>query len=425
MYRIRRRYSCRLTLVLFLFILQGIGNDSFSWAEDEELTREEEWRQLREEKGKTLKPDPHNSIEKGALYVQKERLLEKLEQGWSGFHPRFGGLSTGSGFAAGVRYAPIIAGGKFDFQVSGAASLRVYQLYDLTLGAPKLFEGKFSLDFYGRYNSYPQEDFFGIGSDSRSADRTNYARENKLYDITAGINWKRWLVTGIRTGYEQTNVGRGTDNRFPSTDAFYSPEQLPELKYQPNYYHMDGFIRFDTLDEPRNPHAGGKYEIDLAYYKDQNLKLYSFRRLDIELLQNFPFLQKKRVITARALTRLTDTAAGQSIPFYMLPYLGGSESMRGFTEYTLRGYREFRFRDRNLILMNVEYRWEAFSGLDLAIFCDAGKVAYRRRDINFKDLESDVGFGFRFNTFKSVFLRIDVGFSHEGTRVFFKFGPAF
>ena len=49
----------------------------------------------------------------------------------------------------------------------------------------------------------------------------------------------------------------------------------------------------------------------------------------------------------------------------------------------------------------------------------------RRSDVNFKDLESDVGFGFRFNTAKSVFLRIDIGFSHEGTRVFFKFTPAF
>ena len=105
------------------------------------------------------------------------------------------------------------------------------------------------------------------------------------------------------------------------------------------------------------------------------------------------------------------------MPFFMMPADSGA--------IALRGYREFRFRDRNFIVMNLEYRWEAFSGLDMAIFGDAGKVASRRRDVNLKDLESDVGFGFRFNTIKSVFLRIDVGFSHEGTRVFFKFEPAF
>jgi outer membrane protein insertion porin family len=101
----------------------------------------------------------------------------------------------------------------------------------------------------------------------------------------------------------------------------------------------------------------------------------------------------------------------------MMHEVGGADS--------LRGYREFRFRDRNFLLMNLEYRWEAFSGMDIAIFGDAGKVASRRRDVNFDDLESDVGFGFRFNTIRSVFFRIDVGFSHEGTRVFFKFAPIF
>ena len=61
----------------------------------------------------------------------------------------------------------------------------------------------------------------------------------------------------------------------------------------------------------------------------------------------------------------------------------------------------------------------------MAIFGDVGKVASRRSDVDLQDLESDVGFGFRFNTIKSVFLRIDIGFSQEGTRIFFKFAPAF
>ena len=46
--------------------------------------------------------------------------------------------------------------------------------------------------------------------------------------------------------------------------------------------------------------------------------------------------------------------------------------------------------------------------------------------INFKDLKTGYGIGFRFNTYKSVFLRIDIATGgHEGTRMFFKFSPAF
>jgi len=101
----------------------------------------------------------------------------------------------------------------------------------------------------------------------------------------------------------------------------------------------------------------------------------------------------------------------------MQPSLGGSEDLRGF--------REFRFRDRNLMVMNAEYRWEAFSGLDLALFADAGKVFHNSRQLNLRDLEKSYGFGFRFNTAKSVFWRIDTAFGNEGPRVFLKFGHVF
>ena len=41
----------------------------------------------------------------------------------------------------------------------------------------------------------------------------------------------------------------------------------------------------------------------------------------------------------------------------MLPTIGGSDDVRGF--------EDFRFRDRNAVVLNAEYRWEAFSGWTL------------------------------------------------------------
>ncbi|HYO83433.1 MAG TPA: hypothetical protein VES20_18670, partial [Bryobacteraceae bacterium] len=70
-------------------------------------------------------------------------------------------------------------------------------------------------------------------------------------------------------------------------------------------------------------------------------------------------------------------------------------------------------------------RYEVFSGLDMAVFADAGKVTDRKRDIHFRDLESSVGFGFRFNVRNNVFLRVDTAFSHEGFQVWFKFNNVF
>lgn len=423
--------------IAFFVLLSSTILPTFTLAQEAPLTRQEEWRQQREAKSGSLKQYEPGSLEAGTLYVQKERLLQKLAEGWKGFHQKLGGLSTGSGFAGGIRYAPKIADGRFEFQTSGAISPRIYQFYDLKLGAPKLLGGKLFTEFYSRYRSYPQEDFFGLGPNSRRENRTDFALEDSSFDVAVGWNWTRWLTTGVKAGYLRTNIGRGTDRRFSDTEDVFPATPsvecrdnlpavpsctdkgpgLPELLSQPNFYHTDAFLRIDYRDEPLNPHSGGKYQLVYSYYDDQKLGRHSFRRLDAEVQQHFPFLRKKRVISFRALASLSDTQPGQSIPFYMMQEVGGADS--------LRGYREFRFRDRNLLVMNLEYLWEAFSGLDMAIFGDAGKVASRRSDINLKNLESDIGVGFRFNSIKSVFLRIDIGFSQEGTRVFFKFGPAF
>jgi len=101
----------------------------------------------------------------------------------------------------------------------------------------------------------------------------------------------------------------------------------------------------------------------------------------------------------------------------MQPRLGGSDDLRGF--------RPFRFYDDNLLIANVEYRWETFSGLDMALFADAGKVFSRHADWNFHNLEASAGFGLRFNVVNNVFLRLDVGFSHEGFQVWVKFNNIF
>ena len=74
----------------------------------------------------------------------------------------------------------------------------------------------------------------------------------------------------------------------------------------------------------------------------------------------------------------------------MQPSLGGAED--------LRGYRPYRFRGDNLLAMNAEYRWEVFSGLDMAVFARRRQGLHAASRIcRCRDLESDVGFGFRFN----------------------------
>jgi outer membrane translocation and assembly module TamA len=113
-----------------------------------------------------------------------------------------------------------------------------------------------------------------------------------------------------------------------------------------------------------------------------------------------------------------DTAdQGSEVPFYLMQTLGGTDMLRGF--------RDFRFRDKNLIYLSAEYRWEAAPAVELAAFYDTGKVASERSDLGFNHLRHGFGAGIRFKTFRRVVLRIDVGHSEEGTFAHIALGPSF
>src|SRR4029077_1539783 len=88
----------------------------------------------------------------------------------------------------------------------------------------------------------------------------------------------------------------------------------------------------------------------------------SFRRVDAEVDQFVPLLRENWVIALRAAASTTDTPAGHYVPYYLMPDLGGSHS--------LRGYSSWRFRDRNRLVLSGEYRWTAGPFVDMALFVD-------------------------------------------------------
>ena len=107
-----------------------------------------------------------------------------------------------------------------------------------------------------------------------------------------------------------------------------------------------------------------------------------------------------------------------TVPYFLLPALGSGS--------TLRAYPSWRFRDRHSLLMSGEWRWIVNRTLlDMALFYDAGKVAPRREELNFKALKQDVGIGLRFHGPLTTPLRIDVARGSEGINLVFSGAAAF
>ncbi len=303
------------------------------------------------------------------------------------------------------------------FRTGAQTSLRNYQRYDIQFTSPSAGTDRVFFDLYAVHHNYPGIGYYGPGPSSLKTTRTNYRLEDTAADFSAGVHPIKRLAIGASAGYLWVNVGPGADARFASSDPVFSPAVSPGIDRQTDFFRYGFFTQYDYLDQPGGPRSGGYYAFQYHHYADQNLGAFSFNRVDAEVRQFIPFFNKRRTIALRAKTVLTDPTGANQVPFYFQPTLGGSNSVRGF--------REFRFSDRNMMVVNAEWRWEVFSGLDMAAFYDAGKVFPRRSQLNFHELRRSAGFGFRFNVRGNVFLRIDAGFSNEGTQVWFKFDNMF
>jgi hypothetical protein len=381
---------------------------------DEPVTRAGRIRAAQLKKSASLVPEERTLIDK-RISTGAKIFMENLTYGIGGLGVRFGGLPTGQGFALGPQFTRYgLADGRLLLRGSAAGSSIGAYLLDLQVSVPNLASRRAFLDLECAYGNYPRIDYYGKGPDSSRGGRSHFRLEENRYDLLVGLGPFHHLYAGFTGGYLGINVGRGNRTGIAHTEEVFSEAAAPGLQQQTDFLRSGLFVRFDYRDDPIGPRSGGMYLARFNVYNDYHLNRYDFRTLELEARQYIPFFNKRRGFALAGAATLSYPNGTSVVPFYLQPTLGGSNDLRGF--------RSYRFYDDNMVVFNTEYRWEAFSGLDMALFFDAGKVAPKRSQVNLHNLETSVGFGFRFNARNRTFLRIDTGFSHEGFQVWVKFG---
>ncbi len=384
----------------------------------EAALRSEEIAKSREQKALQLEKDSGSKLERRILAIRNSKYVEEMLGSPDGFATAFGGLPVAQGFAAGVQYRRRdLLDGRLQIKASVRASIRQAHLIDLNMALPHLANDRVFLNFYGFHSDSPNMQYFGPGPESSKNGRSVYRLEQTGFEVKSGARLTRSLSAGLLGKLTAVNVGRGDNPALAPIEQTYSPALAPGIDRQSRFLETGAFLQFDSRNFPGEPTRGGFYKAQYEIVSDRDLRTGSFNRLDLDAQQYVPFFQDKRVLAFRSSMSLTDHRRGQTVPFYMQPVLGGSDS--------LRGYRPYRFYDDNSMLFTAEYRYEIFSGLDMALFADAGKVFHNWEPWDAGGLQSDVGFGFRFNTHNNVFLRVDTAFSHEGFQIWFKFNNVF
>jgi hypothetical protein len=209
---------------------------------------------------------------------------------------------------------------------------------------------------------------------------------------------------------------------------------VPGVNDAPNFGRYRGYaeVIFPVLADPAADvfdNYQGKYQVAIESVRDIDRGRFNFHRYETEIQQRFPGVKPGQRLTVHGLMAATNS--GGIVPFYLQYTLGGGDALSAFrpntigtdgTTATLRSFRDYRFRDRNLLLMQAEYRVPLYKMVHATVFVDTGRVAPTVSDL-FGGLKAGTGFSLSYMRKGAALGRMDVGCgSGEGMRVFWSFG---
>ena len=336
-----------------------------------------------------------------------------------GFYPDLGNMITGAGWiSVGPGYRRHLFNRHMLVDGSAAISWRGYKMAQARIEWTDLANDHVAVGSQVRWQDLTQVNYFGVGAGSLESNRSEYRLKSTDVVGYTSVRANHWLTINGRLGrLQQPSLSAPTgsfDRGYP--DALTMFPQDPGVAQPVSFNHADVSVAADTRNHPGHPTAGGLYRAAAAAYSDRDLSQFSFRRYEAEAAQFIPVSRDRWVLAVHGWGVFSDTRAGNDVPFYMLPSLGGQD--------TLRGYYDYRFHDRNLLVVNAESRWTLQRNVDAAVFFDAGNVAARAGDVNLD--KTSYGAGLRLHSPTTTVARLDVGRSRqEGWQVLFKVDDVF
>ncbi len=241
------------------------------------------------------------------------------------------------------------------------------------------------------YNRWP-DTFYGVGDNLAEGQAESYGSAFFILHLEA----QRTVRPGVRLGlqydlrfdhlYEREPLGLLASGTIPGSDNARTsgPGLLVDLDSRDNIFaarhgnwlRLSGQFLHRAFGSLEN---AGKYTVDARFYRS--------------ILPN-------HVVALQ----LYGSSAFGTVPFQLLPQLGGPR--------LLRGYLSTRYRDNHSLIVQAEYRTPFVLRTGLVLFGGAGDLAAHPSEFSLKDAKANAGIGLRFqlSPAERLHVRIDYGF---------------
>ncbi len=218
------------------------------------------------------------------------------------------------------------------------------------------------------YRKYKKQTYFGV-----KFHHQNLAQIDKpIEQAGLSINDMGYVSTGLGMGFLKDK----RNNMLNPTEGHYLETKL--MKYFDHTHMTGGFMNF---------------MVDARYYK-------SFKKTTLN-------------------TNLYAVNNAGTVPFRMMPGIGGARF--------LRGYYAGRYRDNNMALFQAEVRRPIFWRIGIAAFSGIGQVYAKSSEFGINRFHYNYGGGLRFQIHKnsSANIRIDYGRTKDSDGFYIVFGECF
>jgi hypothetical protein len=338
----------------------------------------------------------------------------------AGWYPVFKTSVTGDGWISlGSGYRVPVFERRAWIDGSAAYSWRGYKVADASFEVPDIGGSRLTLGTLLHWQDLTQVQYFGAGPDSTPVLRSDYGLSTTEIISFATYRARDALSFEARVGRvsrpDLSSSSGPNDRGYPDAMLIFRGEPGFDQPEQPGFLLTHLSAMSDTRDHAGHPMHGGVYRAVAAIYSDRDQGRFSFRRYELEGAHFVPLSPVRWTLAFHGWGVFSDTTGSSEVPSYMLPSLGGSTTLRSFSDY--------RFHDRHMLLASVESRWALFEHVDAAVFVDAGGVASRVRDLGLK--ETSIGAGLRVHVGSTTIGRLDVAHGREGWRVLLRLNDPF
>lgn len=256
------------------------------------------------------------------------------------------------------------------------------------------------------YDFKPDRSYYGIGNGTEEADRAYYRLESTRVEGALRLGASPLRRLQVLAGYSGMSPGVGK-HASPLLGNVFPDGTVPFGGTATQYFISGVAGDFAVLDDAISPSLGVHGRAELKHAAGLRGADPDYNQWLLEGRAYLPVFAKRRVLAFRAAYAGVDpTEDGAVLPFYRLIQSEG--------QLRFLGYSTQRFRDRQLILAHVEYRWAISHQVSALAIYQLGAVAPEREVFSLRAAKTSWGGGLRMGMREGSALRFVVGKGDEG-----------